>query len=150
MRFPHRRYHRLAVTGLVAALALTATACASDDRGAGDDPGATSSRTADRDGDGIPDVLADKLEEHGVDIGDWKNGGWKNWDRDTWLSEAGATARLQPTRRCASAVAEAGQAGREQGIRGGHAPALAGGERAGQPESEAGICSRTASTEPAP
>ncbi|MEV6377843.1 hypothetical protein AB0M31_00310 [Streptomyces sp. NPDC051773] len=88
MRFSQRRHHLLAVIGLVAALAPASTACGSGEGGSGDKPGAAESRIADRDGDGIPDVLADRLEEHGVDVGDWKDGGWRDWDRDRWLSEA--------------------------------------------------------------
>ncbi|MDX2599466.1 hypothetical protein PV379_38275 [Streptomyces caniscabiei] len=88
MRFSQRRHHLLAVIGLVAALAPASTACGSGEGGSGDKPGAAESRTADRDGDGIPDVLADRLREHGVDVGDWKDGGWRDWDRDRWLSEA--------------------------------------------------------------
>ncbi|MGW0710400.1 trypsin-like serine peptidase [Streptomyces sp. NPDC002643] len=88
MRFSYRRHHRPAATGLVVVLALTATACAPDDGGAGDKPGSAASATADKDGDGIPDVLADKLRELGIDMDDWKDGGWKDWDRDKWLGEA--------------------------------------------------------------
>ncbi|SFN26755.1 hypothetical protein SAMN04487980_101557 [Streptomyces sp. cf124] len=88
MRFSQRRHQLLAAIGLVAALALASTACGSGEGGAGDKPGAAESRTADRDGDGIPDVLADRLAEHGVDVGDWKDGGWQDWDQDRWLSEA--------------------------------------------------------------
>ncbi|UUU25363.1 trypsin-like serine peptidase [Streptomyces sp. DSM 40750] len=88
MRFSQRRHRLLTVTGLVAALALTATACDSGPDSASDKSGSAASGTPDRDGDGIPDVLADKLEEHGLDVDDWKGGGWKDWDKDKWLSEA--------------------------------------------------------------
>ncbi|WP_215449330.1 serine protease [Streptomyces sp. ATCC 21386] len=88
MRFCSGRYHLLAVTGLVAALALASAACGSGEGGADGKPRAAASRTADNNGDGIPDVLADQLAEHGVDVDDWKGGGWKDWARDKWLGEA--------------------------------------------------------------
>jgi V8-like Glu-specific endopeptidase len=82
----------LAATGLVAALALTATACGGS---TGDSPSdraeAAASQAADAAGDGkiqIPAELADKLKEHGIDIDKWKDGAWKDWDKDKWLSEA--------------------------------------------------------------
>ncbi|MEV5318531.1 hypothetical protein AB0K92_12910 [Streptomyces sp. NPDC052687] len=97
-----RRRTALAGTGLVAALALTATACSgSGEDEAADRPGATTSQAADSAADGangggdggdgkvtIPTDIADRLKKHGIDVDDWKDGGWKNWDRDKWLSEA--------------------------------------------------------------
>ncbi|MFI1470903.1 trypsin-like serine peptidase [Streptomyces wuyuanensis] len=74
-----------AVIGMVAALSLTATACGPGEDAAADKPAA--SATADA-GAAIPADLADRLEEHGVDLDDWKKGEWKNWDKDTWLREA--------------------------------------------------------------
>ncbi|MFC9862699.1 MULTISPECIES: trypsin-like serine peptidase [unclassified Streptomyces] len=78
----------LAATGLVAALALTATACGPDEDGA-----AGSSATAGSAGEkgsdgGLPDGLGDTLKKHGVDPEKWKNGEWRNWNKDTWLREA--------------------------------------------------------------
>lgn len=76
----------LAATGLVAALALTATACGPSEDQAADKPAATESASA---GDGgLSAGLADTLKKHGVDPEKWKNGEWKNWDKDTWLREA--------------------------------------------------------------
>ncbi|GAA2330625.1 hypothetical protein GCM10010431_61770 [Streptomyces kunmingensis] len=75
-----------AAVALGAALALTATACGPSEDEASDK--ATSSAAA---GDGsfkIPDNIKDKLKEHGIDPDKWKNGEWKNWDRDKWLREA--------------------------------------------------------------
>ncbi len=73
------------------ALALTVTACGSgSDSGSADASGQESASAAD-DGTGkitIPDGLKDKLKEHGIDIDQWKNGAWKNWDKDDWLREA--------------------------------------------------------------
>ena len=80
----------LAATGLVAALALTATACNGSEDSASDKPDATSSQAA-ADGGGkaeIPADLAGKLKEHGIDVDRWKDGGWKDWNKDKWLSDA--------------------------------------------------------------
>ncbi|MET8803279.1 hypothetical protein [Streptomyces sp. NPDC004546] len=78
----------LAAVALASALALTATACNSDDKADGK-PAA--SATAVGAGDGkirIPDDLKQRLKEHGIDIDKWKNGAWKNWNKDDWLREA--------------------------------------------------------------
>ncbi|MFI2436395.1 hypothetical protein [Streptomyces sp. NPDC018693] len=83
-----RRSTLLAATGLVAVLALTATACGGgDDDKAADGPTATASQAADGKVS-IPSDIADRLEEHGIDVEDWANGGWQDWDKDKWLSEA--------------------------------------------------------------
>ncbi|MFF1679583.1 serine protease [Streptomyces sp. NBC_00564] len=77
----------LAAVCLTAALALTATACGSSDNTASD--AATSS--AAQNGDDkitIPDDIKDRLKEHGIDVDKWKDGAWKNWDKDDWLREA--------------------------------------------------------------
>ncbi|MEU6915534.1 trypsin-like serine peptidase [Streptomyces olindensis] len=77
----------LAALALTSALALTATACESGDVAAGGE--ASASATASDDGKlRIPDDIRDRLREHGIDIDKWKNGAWKNWDRDDWLREA--------------------------------------------------------------
>ncbi|MFJ2817982.1 trypsin-like serine peptidase [Streptomyces sp. NPDC087294] len=80
----------LAVVALASVLALTATACEPGDTEAGGQASATAS-TAGADSDGkikVPDDLRDKLKEHGINLDKWKNGAWKNWDRDDWLREA--------------------------------------------------------------
>ncbi|MEU2264050.1 hypothetical protein ABZ557_28115 [Streptomyces sp. NPDC019645] len=76
-----------AAIGLVAALSLTATACGPGEDVAADKPAASGSATADG-GPAIPADLADRLKERGIDPDEWKNGEWKNWDKDTWLREA--------------------------------------------------------------
>ncbi len=76
----------LASVALVSALALTVTACGSGDA----DVSAGPSTTAAAD-DGklrIPSDLRDRLKEHGIDIDKWRDGAWKNWDKDDWLREA--------------------------------------------------------------
>ncbi|MFF4590643.1 trypsin-like serine peptidase [Streptomyces sp. NPDC001388] len=77
----------LGALALASALALTATACDSGDTSA--DSQASASATAGDDGKiTIPDDIKDRLKEHGIDLDKWKNGAWKNWDRDDWLREA--------------------------------------------------------------
>ncbi|MER7621756.1 hypothetical protein [Streptomyces sp. NPDC126503] len=80
-----------AALGLATALALTATACGPTETPAADKPagGASSSAPATGDdGAALAQDLADKLQKHGVDLEKWKDGEWKNWDRETWLREA--------------------------------------------------------------
>ncbi|MDC0772276.1 trypsin-like serine peptidase [Streptomyces sp. HD] len=86
-----RRRSVLTVTGLAAALALTATACegSAQDK-ASDKADAAASQAAEL-GDGkikIPTDIADQLKEHGIDVDKWIDGGWQDWDKDKWLSEA--------------------------------------------------------------
>ncbi|MEU5520712.1 hypothetical protein ABZ759_08455 [Streptomyces sp. NPDC047860] len=76
----------LASVALASALALTATACDSGDTNASADTSATAA--ADDGKLKIPDDIRDRLKEHGIDIDKWKNGAWKNWDKDDWLREA--------------------------------------------------------------
>ncbi len=77
----------LTAVALASVLTLTATACESGDAAAGGE--ASASATASDDGKlKIPDDIRDRLREHGIDIDKWKNGAWKNWDRDDWLREA--------------------------------------------------------------
>ncbi|MFF8606377.1 trypsin-like serine peptidase [Streptomyces sp. NPDC015346] len=77
----------LAAAAAVAALTLTATGCGPTEENAGDKPSAPAIPSA---GDKItiPDDLKDRLKEHGIDLDKWRNGEWKNWDRDKWLREA--------------------------------------------------------------
>ncbi|WP_194238543.1 trypsin-like serine peptidase [Streptomyces spongiae] len=89
VRGGHRRTSpTLAAVGLATVLALTVTACGPGDDGANAQASASQGSS---DGGGkirIPDDIRDKLKEHGIDIDKWKNGAWKNWDRDDWLREA--------------------------------------------------------------
>ncbi|GGU57212.1 trypsin-like serine peptidase [Streptomyces lavendofoliae] len=79
----------LAVTGLAAALTLTVTGCGPTEDEAAGGPAASGSAGSGAAGGAEPPAdLADKLREHGVDPAKWKNGEWKNWDKDTWLREA--------------------------------------------------------------
>ncbi|QKW09588.1 hypothetical protein HUT18_27535 [Streptomyces sp. NA04227] len=83
------RRRTAATLALAAALALTATACGPEDDNAGGDssPTNTDPGHGTDDGVGIDDVR-DRLKEHGIDLDSWKNGDWKNWDKDKWLREA--------------------------------------------------------------
>ncbi|SER96694.1 hypothetical protein SAMN04487983_102649 [Streptomyces sp. yr375] len=77
----------LGAVALASVLALTATACDSGDTNADSKASASASAA----GDGkitIPDDIKDQLKEHGIDLDKWKNGAWKNWDKDDWLREA--------------------------------------------------------------
>ncbi|MEU4053709.1 hypothetical protein AB0F09_31575 [Streptomyces olivaceus] len=84
----------LAAAGLVTAFALTATACGGSEQDEADTkPGGGASQAADSEDTGggeggLPAGVADRLKEHGIDVDRWKDGGWKNWDKDKWLSEA--------------------------------------------------------------
>ncbi|MEV0255559.1 hypothetical protein AB0H82_15040 [Streptomyces sp. NPDC050732] len=80
----------VAAVALGAALVLTATACGPTDDNAGGD--SSSAQPGDSNGDDkiqIPDAWKDKLKDNGIDLDEWKNGAWKNWNKDDWLREAG-------------------------------------------------------------
>ncbi|GLF99680.1 trypsin-like serine peptidase [Streptomyces yaizuensis] len=77
----------LTAVSIAAALALTATACTTEGEGAGE--GATRAGEENLlDRITIPKELADRLKEHGIDLEKWRDGAWRNWDRDQWLREA--------------------------------------------------------------
>ncbi|MFG2436189.1 trypsin-like serine peptidase [Streptomyces sp. NPDC048508] len=90
MRSSRRRRTVLAATGLMAALALTATACGpgDDKAGGGSTPSTSRGSASGDDKIKVPDDIRDRLKQHGIDVDQWKNGAWKNWDRDKWLGEA--------------------------------------------------------------
>ena len=75
----------LAATGLVAALALSVTACGPSEDEAADKPAAVESASGNDGSGGIPADLAETLKKHGVDPEKWRDGEWKNWDKDKWL-----------------------------------------------------------------
>ncbi|MFI2436396.1 trypsin-like serine peptidase [Streptomyces sp. NPDC018693] len=78
----------LTAVALASVLMLTTTACESDDTEANGQASASASAAA---GDGkiqIPQDIKDRLKEHGIDLDKWKNGEWKNWNKDDWLREA--------------------------------------------------------------
>ncbi|HZG04785.1 MAG TPA: hypothetical protein VE546_14630, partial [Streptomyces sp.] len=88
-----RRRPVLAAAAVVAALAVTATACGPSDEEAGADasPSASAQDGNNADGPGIDDLglpreLPDALKD--FDPEKWRNGEWKNWDRDRWVREA--------------------------------------------------------------
>ncbi|WP_031486411.1 trypsin-like serine peptidase [Streptomyces bicolor] len=86
-RSARRRTSPLPVVALAAALALTVTACESGNAEVSGE--ATASAVAEGDGKiTIPDDIKDKLKEHGIDVDKWKDGAWKEWDKEDWLREA--------------------------------------------------------------
>ncbi|MEU4008144.1 trypsin-like serine peptidase [Streptomyces pseudogriseolus] len=90
---PPRRGRRtaLAASALLAALALTATACGgSSENKATGRPDATASKAGDDAGGEVrlPADIAGRLKEHGIDVDRWRDGGWQDWDKDEWLREA--------------------------------------------------------------
>ncbi|MEV6838016.1 hypothetical protein AB0N17_26480 [Streptomyces sp. NPDC051133] len=89
-RGTRRTSSALATVALVSALAMTATACNGDgDDHADGTPTATATAGGSDDGKiRIPDDLRKRLKEHGIDIDKWKNGAWKNWNKQDWLREA--------------------------------------------------------------
>ncbi|MFP8944035.1 trypsin-like serine peptidase [Streptomyces fenghuangensis] len=86
-----RRRSALAAAAVAAALAVTAAACgpAEDESGAQAGPSATAP-----DGEGGPGIDGLRLPEElpaalkDFDPEKWKNGEWRNWDKDDWLREA--------------------------------------------------------------
>ncbi|MEU3656627.1 hypothetical protein AB0E67_28220 [Streptomyces sp. NPDC032161] len=81
------RFSLPAVTAVSAVLALTATACGPEEDTGGDKPNAAATQAS----DGkitIPDDLKERLKDRGIDLDRWRNGEWKNWDKEKWLREA--------------------------------------------------------------
>ncbi|MFJ5262191.1 trypsin-like serine peptidase [Streptomyces sp. NPDC088387] len=81
-----RRRSTLAAAALVSALALTATACDSGEPSA--EAEASASSVAGDDKIQIPDDIKDRLKDYGIDLDTWRDGAWKNWNKDDWLREA--------------------------------------------------------------
>jgi len=78
---------------VAAAVALTATACDSgggESKKASDSPSSQAKQPSrgEKEKSGLPDELPKKLPSSLQDLDKWRNGGWKNWDRDQWLREA--------------------------------------------------------------
>ncbi|MFI7245844.1 trypsin-like serine peptidase [Streptomyces qinglanensis] len=86
-----RRRPALAAAAVAAVLAVTATACGPEDDNADAKADSAASQEASRDAKkdlGLPDDLPKDLPTSLDDLDAWKNGAWKNWDRDKWLKEA--------------------------------------------------------------
>ncbi|MER7911395.1 hypothetical protein [Streptomyces sp. NPDC096068] len=77
----------LTAAAAVAALTLTVTSCGPSEENAGDKPSAPASPNP-AEKIKIPEDLKGRLKEHGIDLDKWRDGEWKNWDRDKWLREA--------------------------------------------------------------
>ncbi|MBU7600298.1 hypothetical protein JGS22_022360 [Streptomyces sp. P38-E01] len=85
-----RRRSTLAAAAVVAALALTATACGPEDESDAK-PSESSPAENDKSGDGKDTVgLPENLPFDLDDLKDWKDGAWKDWDPDGWLGDAKA------------------------------------------------------------
>ncbi|MGX1814501.1 trypsin-like serine peptidase [Streptomyces albidoflavus] len=86
----------LAAASLTTALALALTACGSETPDPDPKPAAEGQGSAEaQEGGGesgdraqAAKDLADRLKKHGIDAERWKNGAWKDWDKDDWLREA--------------------------------------------------------------
>ncbi|HEV7626340.1 MAG TPA: hypothetical protein VGO89_07575 [Streptomyces sp.] len=88
---PTRRRPALAVAAVVAALAVTATACGPEEDNADSRPSPSKSVSAPDEGKqdlGLPENLPKDLPSSLEDLDKWRNGEWKNWDRDEWLRRA--------------------------------------------------------------
>ncbi|MFD5771369.1 trypsin-like serine peptidase [Streptomyces sp. NPDC127049] len=77
----------LMAASAVAALTLTATACGPSEENAGDKPSAPVNENP-VDKIKIPEDLKQRLKDHGIDVDKWRDGEWRNWDKDKWLREA--------------------------------------------------------------
>ena len=71
----------------IAAVLRAGSACGPSDDNADD---SSASQPGDNGDDKVqlPGDLEDRLKEHGIDVDKWKDGAWKNWDKDDWLREA--------------------------------------------------------------
>ncbi|TDC27848.1 hypothetical protein E1265_00645 [Streptomyces sp. 8K308] len=87
-RRPSRRRAALAATAMAACLALTATACNGDDESSDDAQAPTDSSSEGAEGGRELQDVIDSLP-FDFDVDAWLDGGWENWDQDTWLREVG-------------------------------------------------------------
>ncbi|MGW9288393.1 trypsin-like serine peptidase [Streptomyces albidoflavus] len=86
----------LAAASLTTALALAMTACGSETPDPDPKPAAEGQGSAEAQEGGkesgdraqAAKDLAVRLKKHGIDAERWKNGAWKDWDKDDWLREA--------------------------------------------------------------
>ncbi|WP_033196381.1 trypsin-like serine peptidase [Streptomyces xiaopingdaonensis] len=78
------------VAAVVAVLALTATACGPGDENADDKPSASASAGPEELARelGLPDDLPSDLPTSLEELEKWRDGEWKDWDRERWLKEA--------------------------------------------------------------
>ncbi|MER6914136.1 hypothetical protein ABT354_20880 [Streptomyces sp. NPDC000594] len=77
----------MAAVSIAAALALTATGCGTSENSAGDTSDAASEENL-LDRIKIPKELEERLKEHGIDLAKWRDGAWRDFDKDKWLREA--------------------------------------------------------------
>ncbi|HEV7626341.1 MAG TPA: hypothetical protein VGO89_07580, partial [Streptomyces sp.] len=84
---PGRRRPVLVAAAVAAALTVTATACQSGDGGSTDARAKPSANPSSAEDLGIPEKLPKDLPSSLKDLDKWRNGEWKNWDRDQWVRE---------------------------------------------------------------
>ncbi len=84
---PGHRRPIVAAAAIAAALVLTATACQSGDDGKTDAQAKPSAKPSSTEDLGIPKELPKDLPSSLKDLEKWRNGEWKNWDRDQWVRE---------------------------------------------------------------
>lgn len=88
------RLRATAAAAVAAALALTLAGCNSDSDTQSDAKPSTSAtkELSPREVQDLKDALGDKLPKNlpdsMKDLDKWRNGAWKNWDKDDWLREA--------------------------------------------------------------
>ncbi|MFG3260250.1 trypsin-like serine peptidase [Streptomyces sp. NPDC048172] len=90
---PAWRRSALAATAVAAVLTVTATACGPEEDKADEKPTPSATQTDKpgkslKDDLGLPDDLPDELPTSLDDLDKWRDGDWKNWDKDKWLDEA--------------------------------------------------------------
>ncbi|MFT2018830.1 trypsin-like serine peptidase [Streptomyces sp. 796.1] len=77
----------LAAAALTTVLALTVAACGPSDNEGSSDPSASADQQGSNDL-ALPKDINDKLKDLGLDLDKWKDGAWKDFDKE-WLREAG-------------------------------------------------------------
>lgn len=78
----------LAAGSVAVALALTLSGCA-DNGGSSDNAQPAASGTAVPGPEiSVPADMQSKLKQHGIDLGQWEDGGWKKFDKSDWLRKA--------------------------------------------------------------
>ncbi|WP_189039523.1 trypsin-like serine peptidase [Streptomyces daqingensis] len=86
IRRPGRR-PAVAAAAVAGVLVLTATACSQGGDSDSNAQARPSGRPSSAEDLGIPDKLPEDLPTSLKDLEKWRNGEWKNWDRDQWIRE---------------------------------------------------------------
>lgn len=89
-----RRRRPALTTAALVTLTLTATGCSAEGNVDADDKASPSVTASEdpvkdlKDELGLPDKLPENLPSSLEDLDKWRNGEWKNWNREQWLREA--------------------------------------------------------------